>query len=887
MSLQKYWAKRDFKKTPEPRGSVAKPQTERKFFIQKHDATHLHYDFRLELEGTLKSWAVPKGPSLNPGDKRLAVHVEDHPLDYGNFEGVIPARQYGAGTVLLWDKGVWLAQGDAAEGYRKGHLKFQLQGEKLSGGWALVRMAKPASGAKENWLLIKEHDTAARSGDAADITALRPESVLTGMTHIPASEKSRKQSPAAKPAAREKTTAAKSSVTQSRKKTGAATALASNTTNSIATQPGARKARMPALIKPQLATLTETPPLGEEWLCEVKFDGYRALARIDQGTAQLFTRAGNNWSAKWPGIAAALSQLAPHQAWLDGEVVAVDEEGKISFQALQNFTRKGQAARLVYYVFDLVYLDGYDLSAVPQIERKRWLASLLARLPEQQTVLYNAHIVGDAAQVFEHACMHSLEGIVVKRADAAYLATRSRAWLKLKCRHRQEFVVGGYTDPAGTRTGFGALLLGVYDAQGQLQYAGRVGTGFDQSQLSSLRKKFSAREINTPAFAHPPSAAEVHGVHWLRPDLVAEVNFAEWTEQGLVRHASFIALRSDKPAAEIVREQPLGSPAPHPREHAREPRAHASQQSKAAKPSAGAEDQARVAGIAITHPSRIVFPGAAWTKLDLAHYYASIADWILPHLRHRPLTLVRCPQGGGAQCFFQKHVNESLPDDIGRIEVPEDQGKAIYMLADNVPALISLVQMGVLEWHTWGAHAGKLDRPDRIIFDLDPAPDLAWAPVVEAAQLIRALLSELGLHSFVKTTGGKGLHIALPIVAERPWAEIKAFSKGIAEHLAATFPQRFTAKITKSQRSGKIFIDYLRNASGATAVAAYSTRARAGAPVSAPLAWDELTQDIRADHFHLGNIAARLAALRADPWEEYFVLKQRVSAKMLRSFVST
>lgn len=890
MSLQKYWEKRDFKQTPEPRGKVVKAKDRLAFFIQKHDATRLHYDFRLELDGTLKSWAVPKGPSLDPADKRLAVHVEDHPLDYGTFEGIIPPHQYGAGTVLLWDKGSWLPQGDALAGYKKGHLKFELMGEKLNGRWALVRMGKPAANGKENWLLIKERDEEARSGKAADITTLRPESVLTGITEMAPDEASTARWTTGKPAR---------GVPKS--KSGKAKVLVADKAHSAAPVPktkarpakmptpalgdiaGARKAKFPDSVQPQLATLTERAPEGEEWLCEVKFDGYRALARLDKTQVALYTRAGNDWTAKWQGIADVLKQLTPHQAWLDGEVVALDSEGKISFQALQNFARKGHDARLVYYVFDLVYLDGYDLSEVALLERKRLLQALLTTLGENDQVIYNDHLVGDAANVFQHACMHSLEGIVVKRADGRYVQTRSRAWLKLKCRHRQEFVIGGFTDPAGSRTGFGAILLGVNDEQGRLRYAGRVGTGFDQSKLTSLRKKFAAREIKTTPFHNPPTGAEARGVHWLKPELVAEINFAEWTGEGLVRHGSFIALRDDKPSREIVQEKPLSQRALREVETESAKQAAQAPSKSRQQPSAAAA-HASVAGITITHPSRILFPGVAWTKLDLAHYYESVAAWILPHLKGRPLTLVRCPQGGGAHCFFQKHVNETIPDEIGRIEVPEDEGKAIYMLAESLPALIGLVQMGVLELHTWGSHQGKLDMADRIIFDLDPAPDLPWARVVEAAQIIRALLQEIGLRSFVKTTGGKGLHIALPIKPERPWATVKAFSKAIAEHLAATFPDRFTSKITKAKRNDKIFIDYLRNGSGATAVAAFSTRARPNAPVSTPLAWEELEQDVRADSFNLGNIAARLSALKADPWQDYFTLKQALSAKMLSTF---
>lgn len=821
MSLAKYRKKRDFGKTPEPRGRTAQSHQQLEYFIQKHDARRLHYDFRLELAGKLLSWAVPKGPSLDPADKRLAVHVEDHPLEYGTFEGVIPPKQYGAGTVLLWDRGIWTPEGDPAKGYRQGRLKFHLEGKKLSGGWNLVRMGPPKND-KENWLLIKERDAAARRGAAADITARAPESVAK-----PSAPKVKKSTPAISAG-------------------------------------GARKKPMPEIIKPQLATLSEHAPQGDDWLSEVKFDGYRVLCRIEQGEARLFTRAGHDWTGKWKPIAAAAARLPVEQAWLDGELVALDENGSIRFQALQNSMQAGAPAHLAYYVFDLVYMNGLDLTQVPLLERKQLLQQLLAAQPADGPILYNDHIVGGAREVFEHACVHGLEGIVAKRADAVYSQSRGKSWLKIKCRHRQEFVIGGFTDPAGTRKEFGALLVGVYDDAQKLRYAGRVGTGFDQDTLKIFSGKFHALEQTHAPFINPPTGREAHGVHWLKPQLVAEVDFAEWTGSGVIRHAAFIGLREDKPSREIVRER--ASPAP------------VADQKKIPAGSA------QVAGVSLSHASRVLFPGIGWTKLDLARYYERIAERIIPHLHNRPLTLVRCPHGGTGKCFFQKHVNETTTEDIERVKVPEDHGAALYMMANNVQAIVSLVQMGVLELHTWGAKAGHLDKPDRLIFDLDPAPDLPWTQVVEAALLMRALLEDLGLRSFLKTTGGKGLHIAVPLKPERPWPEVKAFTRAIAEHLANTIPDRFTAKISKAKRTDKIFIDYLRNGSGATAVAAYSTRARPGAPISTPIAWEELDENLHSDSFTASNIQQRLDNLRADPWAEYFQLKQRLSAAMLRKY---
>jgi bifunctional non-homologous end joining protein LigD len=857
MSLDKYWQKRDFSKTPEPRGVLARPGKKLAFYIQKHHATRLHYDFRLELDGTLKSWAIPKGPSLDPADKRLAVHVEDHPLSYGSFEGEIPPRQYGAGTVLVWDKGIWIPEGDPQEGLRKGNLKFQLVGEKLAGRWALVRMGA-AKSEKENWLLIKERDGEARTGPEADITSLMPDSVLSGTTKKSARAKHAPAEDAKKSPAR------KTPASRSRAKPAALPANIS----------GARKAAMPEMLKPQLATLTDKAPAGDEWLAEVKFDGYRALCRINGGEAQLFTRAGNDWTAKWQGLASAAAQLPVAQAWLDGEVVAIDDQGAISFQLLQNMAREGARARLAYYVFDIAYLNGHDLRDVPLQERKELLRKLLESADPQGPILFSDHIQGNAADTFSHACMHALEGIIVKRADARYEEGRSRSWLKVKCQQRQEFVIGGYTDPAGSREQFGALLLGVHE-NGVLRYAGRVGTGFDEASLKTLFKEFSKHPARTAPFSNPPTGSEARGVHWLKPKLMAEVKFAQWTESGAVRHASFVGLRSDKPVRDIGRETavPLEKAAPS----AQSGKAH-----KSAK--AANTGDAVIAGVKLTHPAKVLFAENGLTKLQLAQYYEEIADWILPHLQGRPLTLVRCPNGGGEKCFFQKNATETTSSELTRIEVPDKEGTATYLTADTAPALISLVQMGVLELHTWGAGKGHLDRADRIIFDLDPAPEVGWEQVVEAARLTRALLEQIGLTSFVKTTGGKGLHVVVPIKPEKPWPEIKAFSKAIAEHLAATLPDRFTAKLSKATRTGKIFIDYLRNAAEATAVAAYSTRARHGAPVSVPIEWDELDSDLRSDSYNVLNVRERLASLKRDPWQEYYSMNQRITAKMLRTF---
>jgi bifunctional non-homologous end joining protein LigD len=817
MSLERYKAKRKFDQTPEPPGTVRPSGTELAFFIQRHHARALHYDFRIELDGVLKSWAVPKGPSLDPADKRLAVRVEDHPLDYGHFEGVIPPHQYGAGTVVLWERGVWIPDGDAAAGLRKGHLSFELRGRKLHGRWALVRMGKPDP-KKENWLLIKEADSAARNGTEAEITRLHPESVAGA--------------PAPQPE-----TSPRPQVTQR------------------------KKSRMPELVQAQLATLSETAPEGEAWLSEMKFDGYRGLCRIDGSGARIFTREGNDWSARWPSLTAALAALGADEAWIDGEVVALRADNSVSFEALQN-PDEYPDARLVLYAFDLLYLNRHDLRELPLVQRKELLRELIPGADNSGELRYSEHIAGDAAAVFEHACRHGGEGIVAKRGDAPYTGKRDRNWLKIKCGRRQEFVIGGFTEPAGRRSGFGALLLGVYDAAGKLHYAGRVGTGFGEAQLALLSKKFRRLERRTAAFADPPRGQLARGVHWLAPLLVAEVKFAQWTPAGIVRHASFVALRQDKPARSIVRESPAV-------------------QSEPAEPEARGD-----AGIVLTHPDKVLFAGSGGglTKRDLARYYEAISPWMLPHVADRPLTMVRCPQGAQGKCFYQKHAAAGMPPAMSRIAIREAAGDADYMMIENTAGLIATVQMGILEIHAWGAGKKALSKPDRLVFDLDPAPDVAWTKVIEGALLIRALLQEIGLSAFLKTSGGKGLHLVLPIAPGHPWPVVKAWTKGVAEHLAATLPDHFTAKISKRARQGKIFIDYLRNSEGATTVAAYSPRARPDAPVSTPIAWDELTPDLRADTFTVSDVPARLAQMKADPWAAYAETNQKITKKMLALF---
>ncbi|HEX8987538.1 MAG TPA: DNA ligase D [Rhodocyclaceae bacterium] len=821
-ALADYRHKRDFSATPEPRGEGMAPGArELAFTVQRHAARRLHFDFRLELGGVLKSWAVPRGPSLDPAEKRLAVEVEDHPLEYGEFEGEIPSGQYGAGEVQLWDRGTWHCEDDdAAEALAQGHLKFALHGFKLRGRWALVRIrGRERADATESelrrepnqWLLIKEKDAEARRGPAAEITERMPGSVKRRLAELQ------------------------------------------------------REQPLPDFVAPQLATLVAAPPASDGWLYEIKYDGYRLMARLADHGARLYTRAGNDWTARLPGLAARLAQMKLDGSWLDGEIVVLNGDGVPDFQALQNAFDRNARNGISYFVFDAPWLAGRDLRALPLAERKRRLAEALAAAPaggKGAAVAYAEHFAGDAGDIgaaLEQACRLGLEGLIGKRADSGYASERGRDWIKLKCRPRQEFVVGGYSDPRGSRAAFGALLLGLRETDGQLRYAGRVGTGFDERLLASLGDRLARLATKAPPFENPPREKDVH---WVRPELVAEVAYGGWTRENQLRQASFLGLREDKPAGEVRREE--AAPAEPP-----------------AESPAGSRD-ARVAGVRLTHPDRLMWPDAGLTKSDLAHYYERIAEWIVPQLARRPLSLLRCPDGSAAQCFFQKHLGRQRPAGVRDFTWQELSGeKRDYVYVESIEAVIGLVQRGILEFHTWGSSLPHPERPDRITLDLDPAPDVPWPRVVEGAQLARTVFEELGLASFVKTTGGKGLHVVVPLQPRLGWEEVKEFSKAVARHLARIVPERFTANMAKSKRTGRIFVDYLRNGEGATAIAAYSTRARPGAPVSVPLAWDELTAQPPA--WTVETVPRRLSALRDDPWQHYPERAQRITASMRRA----
>ena len=945
--LDTYQRMRRFNQTPEPSGHAAAKarRTSKKaqasalsFVIQEHDARRLHYDFRLELDGTLKSWAVPKGPSLDPSVKRLAVHVEDHPIDYGSFEGNIPEGNYGAGSVIVWDRGTWEPQSgsidEARESYAKGKLKFILHGKKLHGGWTLVRSNMRGNGDKEQWLLIKERDDEARSEADYDVLLKEPGSVMSD------SLGARTKSGEVRDRAERKTAAKTSRTTKGaaspkrpvvkdqgespeRPRPDIVANRSAESLRALAGNPAiqdAVRAKLPATIKPQLATLVDTPPSSDDWSYEIKFDGYRILVRIDRKatsktkSTQIFTRNGHDWTDKFSRQVKALAKLDVESAWLDGEAVVLDDNDLPNFQKLQNAFDANRPQDIAVYFFDIPYLNGYDLRDVPLVQRRAILKALLEPL-DDDALRFSADFEFSVDDLLKCACDMALEGIIGKRRDSSYASGRSSAWIKLKCRRRQEFVIGGYTEPTGSRGQFGALLLGVYDTHGKLQYAGRVGSGFDTSTLRVIKKHLDAREIKTMPFAAAPKERSRTPVHWVKPELVAECNFAEWTSERIVRQASFVALRDDKPAREIVKEVPKSTKEVTLDDEDEKPAkkstaksaAQATRAVKAAtkKTSAKAADAVKpdgnskpaaaktaakkatrspagtelVAGVKISHPDRVIDPSTGIRKLDLALYYEAVAPWMLPHLKDRPVSLVRAPEDIGGELFFQKH-SEKLTIPNVKQHPGIDPGHSALITIENVGAMVGAAQMGTIEMHTWNALAAKIEKPDRMVFDLDPGEGLGWDRMQAAARLTRELLAELGLESFCKTSGGKGLHVVVPLTPQAGWDEVKGFSQAVAQHMASTLPKYFSAKMGKQNRRDKIFVDYLRNNRGSSTVAAFSLRARPGMGASVPIGWDELDATTSGDQWNIGNLHERLETLKTDPWSEYPKTRQRIIASM-------
>lgn len=766
--------------------------------------------FAWRLDGTLKSWAIPKGPSLDPKVRRLAVHVEDHPLDYANFEGSIPEGHYGAGDVIVWDRGVWEPEGDPREAYAKGKLRFRLLGEKLSGVWNLFRTH--LAGKKEQWMLVKSHDGQARSETDYSIVEALPDSVLSERTLPP-------RSPAKATTARHKR--------------------------------ASRKA-LPDTLQPQLATLVDSPPSGD-WRYEVKFDGYRILARIDGDDIRLFTRNGHDWSAKMPRQVEALKALGLDSAWLDGEMVVVDDNGVADFQALQNAFDTEHDERITYYLFDLPWLGGEDLRALALQQRRATLARLLEG-HASQVLRYSADFEAPVESLLDSACRLELEGLIGKRADSPYVGRRSSEWVKLKCKQRQEFVIVGYTDPKGSRNGFGALLLALHDhGSGQLRYAGKVGTGFSAATLDSIHARLKPLQTDRSPLPKPPTGAEARGVHWLKPQLLAEVAYAQMTREGIVRHSVFHGLRDDKPATAIDLERAMPT-----------------------KRAAQTEPE-NLGTLRLTHPDRVVDATTGTTKREVAQYYAQVADWLLPQLKDRPVALVRAPDGLDGELFFQKNAGQlHIPKVLSYNKAQAGQAAMVLNRADS---LLGAVQMNTLELHTWNATTKDFDKPDRFVLDLDPDPALPWKAMLEATQLTLTLLDELGLKVFLKTSGGKGMHLVVPLTRRAGWDEVKDFSRALVNHMAGLFPDRLSAVSGPKNRVRRIFIDYLRNGKGATTVAAYSLRAREGLPVSVPIWREELSQLKGANQWNIGNLHTRLAQVE-DPWAEMGKTRQSITLRM-------
>ena len=825
--LEKYNAKRDFAKTAEPAGTLA-PGHGNRFIVQKHDASRLHWDFRVEVDGVLKSWAVTRGPSIDPDQKRLAVRTEDHPMSYAEFEGTIPKGEYGGGTVMLWDSGTWSPiAGKSATDLEHGHLHFVLEGERMKGEWMLIRLKPRGKEKGENWLLRKVGDAEAGGADTLVETGLT--SVSTGRTMVEIAERKK---PAKSSPARGGGPSASSADGGGGGK-GAQRSRKAPSTPRLK-KPGGPPPRAGEELKfqePQLCTLVDSVPTGNQWLHEVKYDGYRALIAVAKGKAKVFTRSGLDWTDKFQAIADAVAKLPVDTALFDGEIVAF-KDGRPDFSTLKNAISAG--GDMTFFAFDLLALDGEDLTALANVTRKDRLQPLIDG--KDARVQYSEHVVGQGEALFETMCREGYEGVVSKRADAPYRGKRTQAWLKIKCTRRQEFVIVGWTPSAKSR-GFASLLLGVNGPDGMV-YAGKVGTGFDTATMMDLRERMEKIERKTPTVEAPRAA--VKGAHWVSPKLVAEVAFAETTPDGVLRHSSFLGLREDKKASEVVAETPAAAPI-----------------------AAGEVPETHVK---VSNRDRVIFPESNVTKGQLADYYAKVAGIMLPFAGNRPISLVRCPQGRAKQCFFQKHDAGSFKEDqVHKVPILEKDGSTEeYLYVDDADGLVACVQMGTIEFHGWGSSVGTLEQPDRLVFDLDPDEDLGFDVVKKAAEDLKEHLAELGLVSFALLSGGKGVHVVVPLTPQAEWSAVKDFADRFARALGEAEPERFVATMSKAKRKGRIFIDWLRNQRGATAVLPYVARARAGAPVAAPVSWTELRALDAANRWSV-NDADELIARAASP----------------------
>lgn len=831
LSLAEYNRKRDFTKTAEPAGEEA-AQEGWSFVVQKHDATRLHFDFRLELGGVLKSWAVTRGPSPDPDDKRLAVRTEDHPLSYASFEGTIPKGEYGAGTVMLWDRGRWVPHPgkDPVRTLEEGHLHFTLEGERMRGEWVMFRLKPRPKDRTENWILRKVQDEFAAEGDLLVERELT--SIETGRTmiEIEAGAKSKRVS-------RRKPGSSRSGEAPSAKRLDPGV------------RRGTKKAKAPPPFRPvQLATLADAVPTGAGWIHEIKYDGYRALVGWGGGQARAWTRNELEWSDRFRDVVDAAAQL-PGSGLIDGEVVRLDGEGKPSFQLLQAALKDG--GTLDFFAFDLLALDGEDVGALPTVERKGKLAALLANAPPR--LHYAEHVAGAGEKLFATLCGSGHEGVISKRADAPYRGRRTADWLKVKCLNRQEFAIVGWTVSDKGR-GFRSLLLGVNEG-GELRYAGKAGTGFDARTIETLLDKMRPLERDTPTVKAPRAA--VRGAHWVEPELVAEVAFTEWTTDGVLRHPSFVGLREDKTAEQVTKDVPRRTPEPGRSGKAPDANRLGSGVRRSTWQDLGAR---------ITNPDRVIFPDAGITKGELADYYAGVATPMLEWLARRPVSLVRCPQGRAKHCFFQKHDAGSFGDAVKHVPVTEAKGGTEdYLYVEDVHGVLACVQMGTIEFHGWGSRVDDYESPDRLVFDLDPDEGLGFDAVKAGALRLRALLADMGLVTFPLLSGGKGVHVVVPLDASRKWPEVKSFADRFSRALAAAEPDHFTANMRKTERKGRIFLDWLRNQRGATAILPYSARARPGAPVSAPIHWDELESYNSGGHFTIRDADALLERAQSKP----------------------